>query len=197
MYDSMKYVTLREISKCSIEQQKIVRNVRNQLSVRNSMYTGHKITFNEHLEWLEKLKTDKKQIVFLVLLNEDVVGVVSLSALDILHKKSDWAFFLDEKVRGGLGVALEFVLINYAFYDLDLKKLNCEVIETNPTVVKMHKSFGFKEEGFKRSNVEKNGKRIGVHLLGLTKEDWETKKHALENISSNIFAKFDLTLEKP
>lgn len=45
----MNNIILREITKCTEEQTKAVRDVRNQESVRKSMYTEHEIPLNEHL----------------------------------------------------------------------------------------------------------------------------------------------------
>ena len=193
----MELVVLREITKCTPEQKKEVREVRNLESVRRSMYTDHMIGLEEHLAWIGKLEKDNRQIVFVVLVNDKVTGVVSINALDRLHKKSDWAFYLSDNARGGLGAALEFSLLNYAFDDLGIEKLNCEVIETNPAVVKMHRKFGFLGEGFRRSNVLKNDKRIGVHFLGLTKEDWIAKREELRSSYQTIFKKFSVILEAP
>lgn len=168
----MTQVVLRRIERCTLEQQKAVRDVRNQPSIRKSMYTEHEIGLEEHLTWLEKLRKDSRQIVFIVLVDDVVSGIVSVNAIDELHKKSDWAFYLDETVRGGLGAALECALLDFVFNDLKFEKLNCEVIETNQAVVKMHKKFGFLEEGFRRENIEKGGERMGVYFLGITKADW-------------------------
>lgn len=193
----MVSVILREITRCTAEQKAAVRDIRNQESVRKSMYTDHVIGLEEHLAWLERLEKDTKQIVFVVFLGSVVSGVVSINALDRLHKKSDWAFYLDSKARGGLGAALEYALLNYAFDELGLEKLNCEVIETNPAVVKMHLRFGFLEEGFRRSNIEKDGKRIGVHFLGLAKADWISKRGEIAAAYQSIFEKFPVKIESP
>ena len=96
----MALITLQEITKCTDEQKKFVREVRNQESVRKSMYTEHEIPLDKHLAWLERLNSDKRQIVFVVLVDDEVSGVVSVNAIDRLHLKSDWAFYLDENVRG-------------------------------------------------------------------------------------------------
>ena len=166
-------LTLKPLVSCSLEQQTRVREVRNQPGIRASMYTDHEIGLNEHLGWISRLKSDKAQLVFAVLNEEGMpVGVVSVNDIDTRHRKADWAFYLDERERGGLGAALEATLIDHVFGELGLEKLNCEVIETNEAVVKMHKKFGFVEEGFRRENIEKDGRRIGVFFLGLTKADW-------------------------
>lgn len=175
-------ITLKNITSCSEEEQYLVKQVRNQESVRKSMYTDHKISEEEHGNWLEKCHWNDKnpdssvQSVFTVFIDHKVSGVVSVNAIDRQHKKADWAFYLDENLRGGLGAVLEYNFINFLFEQYDIEKLNCEVIETNPAVVKLHKKFGFIEEGFRRSNIIKDKKRIGVHFLGLTKEEWNESK---------------------
>lgn len=191
----MTNIILREITKSTEEQKIAVREVRNQESVRKSMYTEHEIPLNEHLGWVERLRTDTRQIVFVVLVEGKVSGVVSVNAIDRLHLKSDWAFYLDENVRGGLGAALEFSLINFVFTELGLEKLNCEVIETNEAVVKMHKKFGFIEEGFRRENIIKNNSRIGVFFLGLTKSDWLKEREGISSKYEKVIEKFNLEIE--
>jgi UDP-4-amino-4,6-dideoxy-N-acetyl-beta-L-altrosamine N-acetyltransferase len=191
----MIFIKLREITKCTDEQKRSVLEVRNQVSVRKFMYTEHEIRLDEHLAWVERLKSDKRQIVFVVLVDNVVSGVVSVNAIDRLHLKSDWAFYLDENVRRGLGAALEFGLINFVFDELGLEKLNCEVIETNDAVVKLHKKFSFSEEGFRRENIIKNQKRIGVYFLGLTKSDWLRDRDKIKSRYNKIMDKFDLAIE--
>lgn len=191
----MLYVVLKEINHCTLEQKKVVRTVRNELSVRKCMYTDHEIYLDEHLDWIEGLRSDYKQIVFVVFVDSVVSGVVSVNEIDSRHKKSDWAFYLSENVRGGLGAALEFSLLDFVFNHIKLEKLNCEVIETNENVVKMHKKFGFIQEGFRRSNVEKNGERKGVYFLGITKKEWLDKRSKISKMYESILSKFDISIE--
>jgi UDP-4-amino-4,6-dideoxy-N-acetyl-beta-L-altrosamine N-acetyltransferase len=127
------------------EAQMKVRDIRNEEGVRRWMYTDHAIGVNEHLSWINRLKTDDRQIVFVILAQEPV-GVVSVNAIDRHHRKADWAYYLTQTARGGLGSAVEFSFINFIFDSLDIDKLNCEVIAGNDAVVKLHKKFLFQEE---------------------------------------------------
>lgn len=193
--EDSRRITLKRLLDCSEEQQASIREIRNQDGVRQSMYTDHLISADEHQQWVKKLESDSKQIVFLALNETEApVGLVSVNALDRRHKKADWAFYLDEQERGGLGAALEFALIDFVFNGIGCEKLNCEVIETNPAVVKLHKKFNFKEEGFRRSNIIKNGERIGVFFLGLTKEDWITNRNDILKKYQSILSKFRVTI---
>lgn len=179
----------------STEMQLKVRDIRNEEGVRKWMYTEHIIGLNEHLGWISRLKEDNTKIIFVVLDDEmNLLGVVSVSAIDLKHKRADWAYYLTENSRGGLGSVIEYALIDFVFNRLGIQKLNCEVIEGNSSVVKLHKKFLFKEEGFRRSNIFKDKKFIGVHLLGLTREDWELGKQDVFHKYQKILNKFNISI---
>ena len=59
----------------------------------------------------------------------------------------------------------------------------------------MHAKFLFREEGFRRSNVVKDGDRIGVHFLGLTREDWKEGRVAVQERIQEVLDRFEITLE--
>ena len=154
-----------------------IRHLRNQLDVRRFMYTSHEISEAEHTQWLRSLAGNPRQMVFVVLQSGAPSGVVSLNAIDPLHKTADWAFYLDPSCQGkGLGSRIEFWLLEYAFAQAGLEKLNCEVLQTNSAVIKMHQKFGFTIEGVRRRNILKDGARIDVVLLGITKEEWQGQR---------------------
>jgi RimJ/RimL family protein N-acetyltransferase len=73
-----------------------------------------------------------------------------------------------------------------AFNEVGLEKLNCEVLDTNPAVVRLHKKFGFCEEGVRRANVIKAGRRVDVRLLGLLREEWSATKPTMQRVVARI-----------
>lgn len=169
----MQNFLLRNVCVCTSAQQNDLLQIRNKENVRRSMYTDRIITLEEHLRYVNTLRNDHSQLLYAVLSNDrSVVGALSFSQIDRLHKKCDWAFYLDEEVRGGVGSALEVFALNYVFEILEFEKLNCEILQTNRVVVDMHLKFGFVEEGFRRANIIKNGTRVGVHFLGITRGEW-------------------------
>lgn len=162
------------------DQQARVRHLRNLPEVRKFMYTDHEISEAEHAKWIESLSGNMRQQVFVILMDGSPAGVVSLSAINREHGTADWAFYLDTTLQGkGLGSQVEFWMLDYAFGAAGLEKLNCEVLEINPAVIKMHQKFGFSIEGIRRENILRNGKRIGVVLLGITKSEWQARRPSL------------------
>jgi UDP-4-amino-4,6-dideoxy-N-acetyl-beta-L-altrosamine N-acetyltransferase len=166
-----------------------VRTLRNQPDVRKFMYTSHEISEAEHANWLDSLQGNPRQQVFVVIRDEQAVGVVSLNAINVLHKSADWAFYLDVGLQGkGLGSVVEFWMLDYAFGVAGLEKLNCEVLAMNAAVVKMHQKFGFEIEGVRRQNVVKDGVRVDVVLLGITNAEWRNKRPTLVPVIERISA---------
>ena len=45
-------------------------------------------------------------------------------------------------------------------------------------------------------NIEKNGKRIGVHFLGLTKSDWLLNRTAIFEKYKSVISKFSIHIEE-
>ncbi|WP_207394454.1 UDP-4-amino-4,6-dideoxy-N-acetyl-beta-L-altrosamine N-acetyltransferase [Bremerella alba] len=177
------------------ETQDKVRHIRNEQGVRIWMFSDHIITESEHRAWLEGLQSNSKQIVFAILDdNQAPLGVVSINALDRVHLKSDWAFYLTGDSRGGMGAVIEFAFIDFAFQVLGLEKLNCEVLEGNNAVVTLHKKFAFAEEGFRRSNIKRDGERLGVHLLGLQQNEWNANKNLIYDKYKSLFDRFKVTI---
>jgi UDP-4-amino-4,6-dideoxy-N-acetyl-beta-L-altrosamine N-acetyltransferase len=171
----------------SPEVQADIRLLRNQEDVRRYMYTAHEITLQEHENWLKSLQGNARQAVFVVMHDGKAAGVVSLNSINATHKTADWAFYLDTGLQGkGLGSLVEFWMLDHAFAEAGLEKLNCEVLETNPTVVKMHQKFGFVVEGVRRKNILRDGERVNVVLLGITKEEWLAHRPSVEPLIARL-----------
>ena len=169
--------------------------VRNEETVRRAMFTDHVISADEHLQWMQGLQSDPSRRIWVILDGGgEVIGQVSLNRLDRRQKTSDWAFFLSQSERGGLGFAVEYAFLNFVFDVLELAKLNCEVVEGNDTVVKLHGKFDFRQEGLRRSQVIKDGQRINVHLLGLTREDWAVARSRIAEKNAAALKRFAIDI---
>ncbi|WP_374354561.1 UDP-4-amino-4,6-dideoxy-N-acetyl-beta-L-altrosamine N-acetyltransferase [Chitinimonas sp.] len=174
----MNKVTVQDISFQPLLDQPAevleqIRLMRNSDSVRRYMYNEHEISTEEHAAWLNGLRHNANERFMVVQYRQVVVGVVALRSIRWADKTADWAFYLDESVQGkGVGGVVEYKLLQMVFFEMELQKLNCEVLETNPAVIAMHQRFGFAVEGVRRANIFKNGRRLDVYLLGILLEDW-------------------------
>lgn len=180
LIDTTRRLELKPLADWSDAEASAILSIRNQEAVRANMYRSHVISQEEHQSWIERLSGDDRTEFFAVYLDGGLVGGVSLSQIDADNGRAEWAFYLDGTVQGrGLGSALEFRFLDYVLVEKGLYKLNCEVLSFNEAVIRLHKKFGFVEEGIRREHISREGKRLDTTLLGITAGEWLQKRSEL------------------
>jgi UDP-4-amino-4,6-dideoxy-N-acetyl-beta-L-altrosamine N-acetyltransferase len=172
-------ISLRNVTPADKE---MIRTWRNLAEIRKYMYTDHVITPEEHNAWFQRITADSSCKYWIIVCDDEDVGLVNLYAIDRHNERCYWAFYVvSSNVRGkGVGTFCEYFVLQHVFDDLKLNKLCCEVLDFNQGVVRMHKSFGFVQEGLFRKHVVKDGEGHDVICLGLLREEWEANRSALK-----------------
>lgn len=62
-----------------------------------------------------------------------------------------------------------------AFFESGIQRVTAYVLEGLTSARNYCLKLGFKDEGFRRDACLKDGKLVGVHVLGMTRTDWENK----------------------
>lgn len=70
--------------------------------------------------------------------------------------------------------------LEYAFNDLRLHKLCCEVLAFNTPVIKLHQKFGFKIEGVLREQHMHDDSFIDVYRLGILATEWDEQRESMQ-----------------
>ncbi|MCZ5362331.1 hypothetical protein O5631_09450 [Escherichia coli] len=89
-YDWQKYkkLNLLNIVHSSEDIQEKVRCIRNEPQIRKWMYTDHLISKDEHKNWIERLRNESRNFVYVVMNDYDEpIGVVSVNSIDLKNKK--------------------------------------------------------------------------------------------------------------
>ncbi|MEN3034214.1 MAG: UDP-4-amino-4,6-dideoxy-N-acetyl-beta-L-altrosamine N-acetyltransferase [Aquificaceae bacterium] len=162
----LKNVFLKNFLNLGDVEISMVRLWRNSENVRRWSYSDHEITPLEHLEFLNALKSDRKNFYYLVYESQSPLGVISLNRLDLRHKNSFCGLYKNPE-KLSVGKRLLEALLELAFDVLSLHTLKLEVIEGNVRAIELYKSFGFKEEGRLKEFVFKDGRWLDVILMGI------------------------------
>ena len=183
----LKKINFLNILYLSSSLQKEILQIRNQKDIRKNLYTTHIIKEKEHFLWIKSLKKDKRKLFFAIKYNNEIIGTLGLTDIDLINKKANWQFHISKKVSNkGLGTLVEFKLLDFFFKKKKFNKLNCEVLEFNLPVVKLHNKFGFRKEGLRREHILRNKKKFNVFFLGITKKEWiARRKYFLKIILKN------------
>lgn len=161
------------------DELELMLSWRNAPSVRANMYTRHEISLVEHLAWWSRALLRKDQRYFMFENNGTPSGIVGFMDIDALNDSSSWAFYASPKAPKGTGSKMEFLAVEYAFHDLAIHKLHCEVLAFNTPVINLHKKFGFKVEGILREHHKVDGSFVDIYKLGLLSNEWEEHRTAM------------------
>ncbi|HDZ3451913.1 UDP-4-amino-4,6-dideoxy-N-acetyl-beta-L-altrosamine N-acetyltransferase [Pseudomonas aeruginosa] len=168
---------LREIK---AEELEVMLMWRNAPSVRANMYTRHEISWDEHLAWWERTKSRKDQAYFMYEYKGVSSGIVAFTGIDSTNRNSSWAFYASTEAPKGTGSRMEFLALDYAFGDMGLHKLYCEVLAFNAPVIKLHQKYGFKAEGVFREHHMVDGAYVDIHRLGILATEWSDKRSEIK-----------------
>ena len=138
-----KYKKFQDLS---LEEKKEVLNWRNHPDIRRWMYNTDEIPLENHLKFIDSLseKNDK------IYLKVNDLGVVNFS----VHKSYVELGIHKNPAKKGVGKRLLKFAIDYAFNELNTKKIILYVFEDNMKAINLYKSFGFKETD-KKDNLIK------------------------------------------
>ncbi|STA92047.1 GNAT family N-acetyltransferase [Clostridium cochlearium] len=73
----------------------------------------------------------------------------------------------------GYGSEALFLVMDFAFRELNLHRLQLITISYNERAIKSYEKLGFKKEGIYREAVNRDGKRYDIYLYGILKREWE------------------------
>ena len=144
------------------------------------MYEQDNIQWHEHLAWFRGMLSSEKDFYWTIVVDSKKVGVVCINDFNAKHKRASWAFYLAESDArgGGIGAVVEFFIADIAFGQLHLNRLECEVLDWNKSVKRLHEKFGFVHEGCKRQNIEHNGTYVDVDCFAMLRYEWEEKRQS-------------------
>lgn len=180
---------MNKIAMIPIEDQHLdmVRSWRNNPKVRENMYTNHVISKKEHEQWFKLLLIDSSRRFFIFELNGEPSGLIGFTQIDQVTNSASWVFYSGDTSKRGVGSMMETAALNYAFDEMKLHKLNCEVLEFNDAVITFHRKHGFKVEGIFKKQYLKNEKYWDIYRLAIFKKDWLLSKVNLANRMQDPF----------
>jgi RimJ/RimL family protein N-acetyltransferase len=135
-------------------------------------------TLAEQVEWIGTRPAD--EVNFVIELRSGVpVGMVSLIAIDTVHRRAEPARFLigEPAAVKGIPAAVEALKLLYqlAFDELKLQRIYGTVAADNHLMIKWHKSLGMQEEGRLRRHLFLAGHFQDAVCVGLLEDEFRTR----------------------
>ena len=154
----------------------LVLRWRNSERVARFMYDNRPIQEAGHRAWLSRVIADESCRYWIVEHGGRDVGLVNIVDIDRRNGRCSWGFYLgEEDVPVSVPIAVERRIMRITFVDLGLLKLECEVLDFNARVIKLHEKLGFVREGHFREFIRREDGVFDVIRLGILKSEWEAR----------------------
>ena len=142
-------ITLHDFTDISDKKKLMVLNWRNNLNIRHWMYHFDTISTDEHLSFIESLKTDQTKQYYLVLQDNNPIGVIYFTNMQ--DRCAEFGLYANPHLRGN-GKTLMKTICQYAFTNLKLNKLYAEVFKDNRKAIDLYHYFGLQTIDSKQLN---------------------------------------------
>lgn len=146
------------------------------------------VSRKEQMDWYNRSVSDvNKRFTICLRNNNKAVGMVTLTNIDLVNRSAFHGIKLHPTCPKGEGIGTDAVmtLMEYAFNQLNLNRLDGEWFLFNKASKRMYEKCGWCEEGIKKQAVYRDGKYHDLAICGILKEEYLVVKHRLE---SNIDA---------
>jgi UDP-4-amino-4,6-dideoxy-N-acetyl-beta-L-altrosamine N-acetyltransferase len=135
----------------------------------------------DHARWFADFRRDPDRRGWIIALDGEPAGFLSLSGLAGRHRRASWGWYIgDAQARGrGVGRAAQALGLDMAFDALGLAKVCAEVLADNDVALKAQAAAGFRREGYLRQHIIKDGRRRDVVLLGILADEWRARRRTV------------------
>lgn len=137
----------------------------------------------EQEKWFEKVVSDKNNLRFIIetLDTKEAIGMVNLVDIDWKNRSAFHGIRLGKNSPKGKGYGTDAVmaLMNYAFNELQLVRLDGSWVEYNEASLGLYKKCGWSVEGTKKKAKFFNGKYYDMYIGGILAEDFFEVKNRL------------------
>lgn len=108
------------------------------------------------VDFVNGYQSNNKAVFLVIRLkeNDKHIGNIKIDKINYIHRNCEYGIMMGDKTEWGKGYAKEasIAIINYAFEELGLNKVNLGVIDSNDVAVKLYEKIGFVVEGVLKQN---------------------------------------------
>lgn len=167
--------TLRELELADIETINPWRN--DPELIGHLLAPFRYISVETDKRWFDNYMANRANTVRCAIVTDcgKLVGIVSLIGIDYISRRAELAVMIgknEDRMQGAGSFAVNEML-KHAFKNLNLRRLELQVLEDNLRAQHVYEKAGFVLEGVRREAVYKNGKYLNCKMYAILRRDWE------------------------
>lgn len=167
-----------KISFRQVEQEDLtlLRDWRNQERLRKLFREYRLLNMVNQLSWFEKISTSRSDDMFMVLVDEQPVGICGLTHINWKDRSAEVSYHLGKTSNPAADVAVGLDVYSFlkkkGFKEYNLHRLQGEAFSFNEGGVKLALKSGFKQEAVLRKTVFWDGKYWDSVIVGMLVEEY-------------------------
>jgi UDP-4-amino-4,6-dideoxy-N-acetyl-beta-L-altrosamine N-acetyltransferase len=143
---------IRDIEFENISLKKLTREylddifvMRNSEQIRRCMVHQEIISWEDHLEWYERISQSDNDFYWVILYESEVIGLVNLKDIDWDKKNGEAGIFIGkpEYHNSFISFTTNILFLDFAFFHLRLKKIKATILKSNKRAIRFNMMFGF------------------------------------------------------
>lgn len=173
---------LRELERKDIMT---INKWRNDSSLVRFLCAPYRYINNEVDEnWFNSYMSNRKNAIRCAIMSDTsdiLIGMVSLIDIDYINRSAKFSIQLgDETNRGkGIGTFATMAMLKHAFENMNLYRIQLEVLASNIRAQHLYEKCGFVKEGCLRNSAYKNGKYEDMFVYSILHEEYiKAKSHS-------------------
>jgi ribosomal-protein-alanine N-acetyltransferase len=156
------------------EDHEFVRDVTNRPEVRQLLRNTEPKNVETIADTFEERTGDDSGMGFCICAPDEPVGHIGLWRIDHINGSAWMGAWIDPDHHGeGYAPRGTALVIDYAFEELDLHRLNTGVFEPNRPSQRVMEKLGFVREGVERESIYIEGAHYDTYNYGLLRHEWD------------------------
>ena len=149
----MENIELLNFIDLKLKEKEMILKWRNHPEIKKWMYNQDEIKLEEHLTFIESLKSRKDKLYFLVKKEDEFIGIIDFTQI-VENGSVHMGIYSNPNIKGN-GAILLNKIINYSFNNLKVERVFSEVFAENEKAHNLYKKFNFKDISEKTINNKK------------------------------------------
>jgi len=130
--------------------------------------------------WLEERHQATDVFLFAIRLhdNDDLIGYIEIDEILWSQQVGGVTIAIGDPQNWGKGYGYEAMqlALRFAFYELNLHRVQLTVFNYNQRAIALYEKLGFQREGVYREFIQRDGKHYDMYLYGLLRREWESNQ---------------------
>jgi len=159
-----------------ISDAKMILDWRTSDRVTKYMVTDVADDVNAQERWIRSSYLNPAYYHWIIRYNEQDIGLIQFMRYDQCQKSASWGFYVGEEPVLKQSGLIPAYFYNFAFNFLGVEKIKTETFYDNTSVLKLHLLYGYDFSLADSEVIEKNGKKVLLVCMNLSKESFYSSK---------------------